>query len=61
MAHAKPVPGLTDVLQWSYFKSLFQGAGMARGVRTFTYAMVASEAPQIRFEVSKINPLYRLI
>lgn len=27
MATAKPAPGLTDGLQWRYFRSLFQGAG----------------------------------
>lgn len=51
MAIAKPVPGLTDGVT---FNLCSRGA---RGVRTFTCAGVASEVPQIRVEVSKINPL----
>ncbi|KAG2349580.1 hypothetical protein BDR05DRAFT_1055227 [Suillus weaverae] len=41
MATASPALRLTDA----------SGAGTAREVRMFTYAMVASEVPQIRFEV----------
>ncbi|KAG1877789.1 hypothetical protein DFJ58DRAFT_720562 [Suillus subalutaceus] len=57
MAAASPAPEL----KMSAVASLqisFPWSWHGPKVRTFTYAIVTSEVPQFRFEVSKINPLY---
>lgn len=53
MATAKPAPGLTDGLQWRYFRSLFQGAG-PHGPRSANVYICnsCSEVPQICVECS---------